>query len=174
MNRIPTLLALACSVLPVGAQKAHVDFNHGCRFSRYKTYRWVQSPDDQSPEALFPNQLMRERIAEFIEEALAAKGFRRVESGEDLVVSYQFNVTGEPMYTTFGDGWGQGWGSGISITTTETIYRGTLVVDMTDAHQKQLVFQGVSTQMISSRPTKNTKKLAKAVEEIFEKYPPQI
>jgi Domain of unknown function (DUF4136) len=174
MSRIIVLLALAFAVLPVGAQKARVDFDHGCRFSHYKTFGWALSPEEQSSDAFFPNQLMRERIVSFIEEALATKGFKRVESGADLLVSYQFKVTEEPMYTTYGDGWGWGWGSGISTTTTQMIYHGTLVVDMTDAHQKQLVFQGVSTQTISSKPTKNTKKLAKAVEEIFEKYPPQI
>jgi len=174
MSRIMVLLALMCAVLPVGAQKARVDFDHGRRFSRYRTYRWAQLPDEESSDALFPNQLMRERIVRFIEEALAAKGFKRVESGGDLLVSYRFKVTEEPMYTTVGDGWGWGWGSGISTTTTEIIYQGTLVVDMNDAHQNQLIFQGVSTQIISSKPAKNTKKLAKAVDEIFEKYPPQM
>jgi hypothetical protein len=174
MKRIIPLLVLACAVFPAGAQKARIDFDHGRHFSRYKSYSWVQAPDGQSPDALFPNQLMRERIAGFIEEALAAKGLKRVESGGDLLVSYQVKVTEEPMYTTIGNGWGWGWGSGISTTTTDMIYQGTLVVDMSDAHQKQLVFQGKSTQTISSRPAKNTRRLAKAVNEIFEKYPPKM
>jgi hypothetical protein len=121
---------------------------------------------------------MRERIAGFIEEALAARGLKRVESGGDLLVSYQVKVTEEPIYTTFSDGtgpgWGWGWGSGISTTTTEVIYQGTLVVDMWDSHHQQLLFQGTSTQLISSKPAKNTKRLAKAVREILEKYPPQM
>ena len=174
MNRTMVLLALAWAILPAGAQKAHVDFDHGCHFSRYKTYSWAQTPDGQLPDAVFPNQLMRERISGFIQEALAAKGYRPVASGGDLLVGYQVNVTELPMYTTFGDGWGWGWGDGISTTTTQMIYQGTLVVDMLDAHQRQLVFQGVSTLTISSKPANNTKKLAKAVNEIFEKYPPQL
>jgi hypothetical protein len=87
-------------------------------------------------------------------------------------------VTEEPIYTTFSDGtgpgWGWGWGSAISTTTTEMIYQGTLVVDMWDSHHQQLLFQGTSTQLISSKPAKNTKRLAKAVREILEKYPPQM
>jgi hypothetical protein len=151
-----------------------VDFDHGCRFSHYKTYRWAQSADEQSSDALFPNQLMRERTVGFIQTALAAKGLKRVDSGGDLLISYEFTVTEEPVYTTFGDGWGWGWNSGITTTTTEMIYHATLAVDMNDARQKQLVFQGVSIQTISRNPGKNTKKLAKAVNEIFEKYPPQM
>jgi hypothetical protein len=48
-----------------------------------------------------------------------------------------------------------------------------LVVDMVDTKQNKVVFEGTSTQMVSSRPERNTKKLAKAVSEVFEKYPPQ-
>ena len=61
-------------------------------------------------ETLFPNQLMQERVASYIEEALAARGFKRVPSGGDLLISYRINVTQEPVYTTFSDGFGPGWG----------------------------------------------------------------
>jgi hypothetical protein len=43
-----------------------------------------------------------------------------------------------------------------------------------DANQKRLVFEGTSTQTISSRPERNTRRLTRAVNEIFEKYPPQL
>jgi hypothetical protein len=52
-------------------------------------------------------------------------------------------------------------------------YQGVLVVDMMDAHRQKLVFEGTSTQMVSSKPEKNTRKLAKAVTEVFARYPPQ-
>jgi hypothetical protein len=47
------------------------------------------------------------------------------------------------------------------------------VVSLTDSHQKQHIFQGVSTDMISSRAGKNTKRLQKGIKEMFEKYPPK-
>jgi hypothetical protein len=177
MNRILVLAILLCTGSTGLAHKVRVDFDHGIHFSGYKTYRWVDSTAVPSPEGLFPNQLMRERIAGLIEEALAARGFKRVTTGGDLLISYGIQVTEHPEFVTFydgaGPGWGWGWGSGFSTTTVQTIYEGTLVLDMVDANQKKLVFQGTSTQAISSRPERNTKKLAKAVNEIFEKYPPQ-
>jgi len=36
--------------------------------------------------------------------------------------------------------------------------KGTLVIDMMDPRQKQLVFQGVSSSAISSKPTKEYQK----------------
>jgi hypothetical protein len=191
MSRIMLFLALASAVSPGVAQKVRVDYDHGCNFSRYKTYRWAELQHAQSPDVLFPNQLMQERIVGFVQEALAAKQFKRVETGGDLVVGYAMNVNAEPQFTTFTDavgpgwgggwgwagpsgwGWGGGWSSGFSTTTTQTIWTGTIVVSMTDARQKQLVFQGVSTDTISSRAEKNAKRLQKGIYEIFEKYPPR-
>lgn len=162
------VLLLALS--PGFAHEIRVDFDHSKNFSCYRTYSWATSAESPPPDAIFPNQLMQERIVGFIEEALAARGLKRVPNGGDLVINYGINVTAEPEFITFGDGaWG--WGSSVSVTTVETIYKGMLVVDMVDAYQKKLVFQGTSTQEISSRPQKNTKKLAKAVNEIFKRYP---
>jgi multisubunit Na+/H+ antiporter MnhE subunit len=87
------------------------------------------------------------------------------------------DVHQEKVFTTFADttgfGWDSGWGSTIATTTAQTITLGTLTVDVVDSHRNRLVFQGVSTSPISSKPAHNTKRLAKAVNEIFEKYPPR-
>jgi len=188
MSRTMMLLALACAVSPGVAQKVRVDYDHGCDYSHYKTYRWVGLQSASSSDDLFPNQLMQQRIVHFVEEALAAKRFTRVETGGDLLVNYDVKVTEEPQFTTVTDaagpfggwtGWGWGgwgccgWGSGFSTTTAQSYWMGTLVVSLTDSHQKQLIFQGVSTDMISSRAGKNTKRLQKGIQEMFEKYPPK-
>jgi hypothetical protein len=175
MREIAISLALVCTALPGLASQVRVDFDHGVHFSGYKTYSWAPDP---AQDVLFPNQIMSERIAGDIEEALAAKGLKRVASGGDLLVSYGVAVKEVPQFTTFYDGpgwgWGWGWPGGFATTTVQTIYEGTLVLNMVDARRKQLVFQGTSTETISSRPAKNTRKMAKAVNEIFEKYPPQL
>jgi hypothetical protein len=187
MKRTIVLWAILFAVSPGFAYKTRVDFDHGTQFSCYKTYSWEDSAGASQQESLFPNQLMRQRIAGFIEEALSARGFKRVPKGGDLSISYQVKVTEEPVFTTFsngfgpgwgwdsgwGNGWGGGWGSGISTTTVQTFYEGTLVIDIVDANHKKLVFQGTSTHDISSRPDRNSKRLSRAVNEIFEKYPPQ-
>ena len=193
MSRTMMLLALAAAVSPGVAQKVRVDFAHGSDYSHYKTYRWVGPQTASSADVPFPNQLMQQRIVSFVDGALAARHFSRVQTGGDLLVSYELNVTAEPQLTTFTDvagpagawggwgwgGWGWGgwgccgWSSGYSTTTAQTFWKGTLVVNLTDSQKKQLIFQGVSTDMISSRASKNSKRLQKGVEEIFEKYPPQ-
>jgi hypothetical protein len=124
---------------------------------------------------------MQERIAGFIDQALAARGLKRVTTGGDLLITYGINVTEQPVFTTFSSGfasgwgccWDGGWGSGIATTTVQYFYEGTLIVDIVDLNRNQLVFQGTSTHQISSRPERNTRRLGRAVNEVFEKYPPR-
>lgn len=170
MKRLVLILALCCAISPVATPKVHVDFDHKCDFSRYQTYRWLAPTN---VDVL--NQLMQSRLIGFVEEALAAKHLKRVETGGDLLVNFQMNARQEKIYTTLGDGfgWDWGWGSDIAITTEQTITLGTLTVDVVDSHSNRLVFEGVSTAPISSKPAHNTKRLANAVNEIFEKYPPR-
>ena len=61
----------------------------------------------------------------------------------------------------------------MSTTTIKVMQVGTLIIDMVDSHKNQLVFEGVSSAPISATPAHNTKRLAKAVNEIFEHYPPK-
>jgi hypothetical protein len=174
MKRLLAILAVACVISPVAAQKARVDFDHASDFSHYQTYRWAAPPN-----ADVLNQIMQLRVIGFVEEALAAKRLRRVETGGDLLVNFEMDVRQEKVYTTFADttglGWGWGWGGGTTMATTtaQVINLGTLTVDLVDSHRNRLVFQGVSTAPISSKPAHNTKRLAKSVNEIFEKYPPR-
>jgi hypothetical protein len=170
MKRLVLILAISCAISPVAVPKAHVDFDHAYDFSRYRTYQWV-APSNVD----LLNQLMQSRLVGFVEEALAAKHLKRVETGGDLLVNFQMNARQETTYTTFGDGfgWDGSWGGGIAITTEQVTTLGTLTVDVVDSRSNHLVFEGVSTAPISSKPAHNTKRLAKAVSEIFEKYPPR-
>jgi Domain of unknown function (DUF4136) len=177
MSRIVMLAAMACIVSPCAAQKTRVDFDHATHFSCYKTYRLVNPPDVGPPPGQFPNELMQQRIAGFIEEAMGARGLKRVTTGGDLLISFHVDVSEEPFYTTI-DNWGPDWGwaggTGISTTQVQTIYRGSLVIDMVDAYKNQLVFEGIATHGLSSKPARNTRRLSNAVNDILGKYPPAL
>jgi hypothetical protein len=49
---------------------------------------------------------------------------------------------------------------------------GTLVVDIFDAKNKQLVFRGVAQDEISDKAEKNAKKMKKVKEKMFKDFPP--
>ena len=48
-----------------------------------------------------------------------------------------------------------------------------MVIDIWDARTKELVWRGTATDTVSDNPQKNEKKLKKAMEKLFKRYPPE-
>jgi hypothetical protein len=120
---------------------------------------------------------MQQRVTGFVEESLAAKGLKRVPANGELLISCQVNMREEERFITYTNGFGFGWdwggSSAISTTTADPQLMGTLTLDLVDAHRNRLIFQGTATDSVSSRPAKNTTRLARSVRKILEKYPPK-
>jgi Domain of unknown function (DUF4136) len=80
----------------------------------------------------------------------------------------------KPTLETFYTGWG-GWhwrGFGTSVTTVETYKEGDLIVDIFDTSTERLLWRGVAVESLSDKSDKNIKVLNKAVEKLFEHFPP--
>jgi len=143
------------------------DYDHSANFSQYKTYSWIgaKATDD----------LWADRITQDVDGQLAAKGWTKVASGGDATVSAFGRTHNEQTLETFYTGFGGGWrwrGFGDATTTVENTPVGTLVVDVFDANTKHLIWRGTSSETLSSKAEKNEKKLEKAVEDMFKKFPP--
>jgi hypothetical protein len=118
-----------------------------------------------------------DRIKEAVDSALAAKGWRRVESGADISIM-AMEMTNEhrtlnTYYDNFGGGWGWGGWFGTSTTTENTYTVGTLVVDFFDSNTKMLVWRGSASGTLSAKSDRNIRKLDKAVQKMFEHFPPE-
>lgn len=177
MNTVlKTILAgvVAVGLLPAegSAQKVETDYNHSANFAQYHTYTWghVASSDP----------LFESRIRDAVDHALQAKGWRQVPEGAsaDVTVTAVAMHKNQKQYTTFyddlGPGWRwRGWGTGMSTTSVEDVPVGTLIVDLYDTSSKGLVWRGVARDTLSDKPEKNTEKLQKAVDKMFDKFPPR-
>ena len=181
------LIALSLLVLGAGAgtalaQDVRYNFDDTANFAAFKTYKWVTLKGAQ-----VPNDLVDMQIKAAVDAELATKGLKRTEADTaDLYVGYQTAINTEKEYTSFDTGWGAGpgwygggWygGGGMSTTQgqTSTIYVGQLAVDMYQAGQKQLVWRGVASKTLDTKakPEKQQKNLAKAVQKMLKKYPPE-
>lgn len=173
-----SLRILLCAVLVLGmfgtawAQKVNVDWEKSASFTGFKTYAWEKGTPVK-------NQLMDQRIIDGVDKELAAKGLQKVEmaNNPDLVVLYHAAVNTETQLNTMntgGYGWGYRWGGGMgmSTTTVDKIPVGHLVVDIGDAKTKKLLWQGTAQDTLSDKPQNNEKKINKALEKMFKKYPP--
>lgn len=149
------------------AQEVKTDYDHHANFEQYHTYYFekVQTTDP----------LWVGRIKDAVNYALQAKGWQLVDSGGDVAITAVGSAHNQREYQTFYDGMG-GWRwGGFGETTTQAVNYpvGSLVVDMYDVHNKQLIWRGVSSDSLSNNPEKNEKKLDKEVDKMFDHFPPK-
>ncbi len=174
MKRQTLVFTLAAVLLTatLWAAKIRTDWDHNANFDDYQTYMW------KGGNAL-PNPLMEQRVISAIESELSAKGIQKVEADPDMYVTYHASSKEDTQYQTdsFGYGMGGGWRwggmGGTSTTRAYTYTKGTIVVDLWDAQKRQLLWRGSATDTVSDKPEKNTKKVHKAIEKLFKKYPPK-
>lgn len=153
--------------------KTMADYDHSVDFAKYHTYSWI-STKVQEP-------LWNDRVTKAIDGQLAAKGWRRVDSGGDASISVVGSTRSEQTMETwymggFGGGWyHRGWwlaGPGVSEVVIDRTPVGTLHIDIFDSQSKKVIWHGVCTDTLTGNPDKNEKKLEKAVADIFKKFPP--
>jgi hypothetical protein len=170
------LVAAVSLMLPAiaAAQDVKIDFDKSFNFAPVKTYsitigtRWG-------------NDLSERRVLTEFDEAIAAKGWKKVAEGQsDIMVILHGATQAKKEATTFYSGgmggYGyRGWGGGMgTASTVVNEYRvGTLVVDMFEPKSKNLVFRGIAEDEISDNPEKNAKKLEKASAKMFKNFPPK-
>jgi Domain of unknown function (DUF4136) len=153
--------------LNVHSQKVNADWDHNVHnFSSFRTYQLVK------PARSTGNPLMDQRIVTAIDAEMAQKGFQQVENNPDVLVTYGTGLQRQKSATATGMGrWRMGGGMG---TINQNISNaGTLVVDISDSHTKQLVWRGTATDTLSDNPDKNSQKIQKAIAKMFKKYPPK-
>jgi uncharacterized protein DUF4136 len=179
MRKLSVCLALfgALAVAPAFAQKVYIDYDKAYDRSKVHTYAWGHT--DSTLEKINPRA--HEHIVKQIDSYLVARGLKKVEEGAaDVMVTYHTNSKEELSVNT--DTWGYGypssfywnpyWGSGFGTTTTTvtTYTRGTLIVDVWDAHTKKLVWRSSATDIVPENPEKAYKKIDKALAKIVSKW----
>ena len=175
----PAILAIATVA---SAQDIRYNFDKAADFTKYKTFKLVENKDSDKLDDLTKKQIDDTLVAE-----LTKKGLTASSGTADLYVGYQASVSTEKQVNTFdsgyayGPGWGGpggygAWGGGMSTSTTQTIYNGTLVVDLYDVTTKKLVWRGAASKTIDTKakPEKREKNLAKAAQKMFKIYPPVV
>ncbi len=165
-------LALVVLVSACGGAKVVIDYDNSADFSQFKTFAY------QEGSPVTDNPLVDQRIVAAIERHLTQEGLQKIDSNADLHVTYHAATGQQSEYYTTGYGYGVGpgwrWGGGMASTTTrEVSYTvGTLVVDIWDVSDKQLVFRGSASGTVSEDPSKSTENINKVMAQIFENYPP--
>jgi len=168
-----TMIAIGLTVGFAGAAQAqHVttDYDKDAKFSECKAYQWGRTGQEVK------DPLMADRVVKALEGQLAAKGLTKAAEGTagTCYVAYQAAVKetkGATINTMGGFGWGGRWGGGFGDIQGYTMKDGELVVDLFNP-TKKMMWRASATDSISDKPEKEAKKIEKAIEKMFEKFPP--
>ena len=150
----------------IALAQVYVDYNHAVDFTKFKTYAWGSNPEAMQGSILMQN------AQDEINSHLAAKGLQMVQESQhpDLIVVTKNGMTPQTSYDAWGSG-GGGWGGGMASITPETQDVGTLVVDIYDANGKKMIWRGMAQDTLSTKSSKNEKKINKDIEKMFKNFP---
>jgi hypothetical protein len=155
--------SLALATAGARAQDIQADYDRSYDFSKLKTYAFaeqVRGPNDP----LTVNPINERRVRAALDSELVARGYTPAEGGKpDFLVAYHAATRNRVGVQQWGYGPGR-WGSRRVDVNEYT--QGTLVVDVVDAADRQLVWRGSATGAIE--PKEADKKIKKAVGKLME------
>jgi len=163
--------AFGCLVCSVAlAQSIRTSHRPGIDFSKYKTYKWVTVKGGQHSDPSLDAQ-----IKQAIDSQLAKKGLTKTEDGGDLNIEYQLAISNAQVWRTYEDWTLVGPAARLPQRKEVTIDVGTLVLDMYDPADKQLVWTGRAHKALDPKSTEADKKeaLDSAVKKLLLDYPPK-
>jgi len=157
------------------------DYDQGYDFSGLNTFAWKPNADKEY--GLRNNALVDKRIRAAVVNNLLAKNFVHTDAGKpDFYISY--NITIEQKIATSSARTDVGVGiyggrsySDVGYVTGSEVYTydlGTLLVDVTDVATDNLVWRGISTQLVSrhSNPEESTQRINETVGKMLAQFPP--
>lgn len=182
MKTLQLTLVIALFFVPeLSIAQVKADFDKTVDFTKIKTYSfagWQKDSDKQM------NDFDKKRVQDAFKEEFTARGLELVESGGDAVVTLYLVLdkkTSTTAYTDFTGGMGYGarwgWGMGAGMGSATTTYsendyiEGTLVIDLYSTDEKKLLWQGVITTTVKSKPKQRAKSITKEVAKVMKKYP---
>jgi uncharacterized protein YceK len=172
MRRILATLALTAVLAGCSSVTTNADYNPATDFSKYKTWAWHETES-------MKDTLWRDRVKTAVSDELRMKGLVPSEANPDLWVVAHVRLDEQTQINTYNTGWGYGWGwgygAGMTTSTVSQIPVGTLIVDLVDVNQKQMVWRGTATKTLSpdASPESKQKNLQEAVAKMFANFPPK-
>ena len=153
--------------------KVYSDYDKTVDFKQYKTFAFMKSGIDK----VEISDLDKKRILNAIDQQLLTKGLTKSET-PDLLVNIFTKSREQISVNQFNSGWGYGWGWGWNPymyggqTTVTSSTEGTLYIDLIDAKEKELIWQGEGTGTLTKDMDRKDEIVNNIVTQILAQYPP--
>jgi hypothetical protein len=161
----PALLALTfaagCSTISV-----ETDYDRAADFKRYRTYRWIPHTKGSENNPLMSDPLIKSHVQSSVDAEMAKKGLQKIEEGHpDLLIAYYFTTRNRMDVTHY-------YGYWYPHTSVYRYKEGTLILDIVDREEKQLIWRGWASGVLENRENLH-KQIAYSVEKLLRRYPPK-
>lgn len=165
---IIALVITSCSTVRVTT-----DYDTKADFNKYKTFAFYKKGIDEAKIS----DLDKKRIMRAIERELLAKEMTKSKNPDVLVSLFTKSRervdVNDSFYGGFYSGYYYPWYYGRTPVNVSQYTEGTLFIDIIDAKQKDLIWQGVGTGALSTRSVeRKIERINEFVKEIMAKYPP--
>ncbi len=169
------LAAVAVSCSPVTVS---YDYDRNTNFNAYQTYSFSDDTSKPDPEA---NPFFKDRVMRAIENEMTERGFTKTDREPDVFVDlhvkreeYQ-QATASTNYPLGYWPWRFGFANGFTSSNVNynDYVEGTLFVNIVDAENEKIVWQGRATKVLDPdlSPEKREQQVNVAIDDIFDKYP---
>lgn len=169
----PVLLLFVLVFASCNTVRVATDYDRQVNFDQYQTFAFFKPGIDRAEIS----DLDKKRILRAIEQEMLEKGFTKSDNPDMLVSIFTKTKENINIYqNNFGYGYGWGWHPwywGAGYNTVGTTTDGTLYIDLIDAEDRELVWQGMGTAALARDVDRKQERINKIVEEIMEKYPPE-
>lgn len=159
------------ALMSCASVRVNADYDKNVNFSQYKTYAFHKTGIDK----VEISDLDKKRILRAIDAQMTAKGFVKSEN-PDVLINIFTKEKERVDVNNYGYGWGYGynpyfWGGRPYVSTST---EGTLYIDVIDAKNKELVWQGIGTGYLTHNTQKKDECINAFVTQILTQYPPQV
>jgi uncharacterized protein DUF4136 len=146
-------------------QQVSVNYNHDVDFSQFHTYAWGSNNANAIKDSILAQVAQQD-----INAAMQSKGLTLVQENQnpDLLLT----ANGGMREQTSWNAWGmRGWGGGMGSITPEQNVVGTMIVDLFNAKNQELVWRGIAENTLNNKGNKNQEMVQKAIDKMFKQWP---
>jgi hypothetical protein len=168
---LPVCLILA-AVFGCSGVKVSTDYNNEFDFDRFKTYGWMATKPDLLRDPLVDTALLDRRVKRAVDDELAVMGYVRADADPDFLLSYHFGTESQVDVSSCGYHYPESprcWGQDVEAYTYA---KGTLVLDVVEPDDLELVWRGYATGAIHD-VERMEETIREAVKKVLAAFPPE-
>jgi hypothetical protein len=174
MSRRIAAVAVAFGLLACASTQVNYDHDPSYDFGSLRSWDWMAEPGQVQGAAGVRSPLVEQRIREAIGRNLDAKGYPRVEGGDsDFRVAFHGGADQKLDVRTTYDTYGYRWRVSVERTEVRQYTEGTLIIDIVDGDQNELVWRGIGVvEVHAGSPEEITEQVNQVVTDVLKVFPP--